>query len=97
MYRHTRKSAGGALASAVYLAGSLSSAMAEGAPPDFAPARLMGSKASQHARVSARRKFPAGRWCKDDGHVTSTSHAQTPETRPTFVLQTISGGYAKLC
>jgi hypothetical protein len=43
MYRHAGKSAGGALAGAVYLAGSLSfSAMAEGAPPDFAPNARIG-------------------------------------------------------
>src|SRR5712691_2642634 len=43
MYRHAGKSAGGALASAACLAGSLSfSAMAEGAPPNFAPNASIG-------------------------------------------------------
>ena len=43
MYRHAGKSAGGALASAIYLAGSLSfSAMAQGAPPNFAPDASIG-------------------------------------------------------
>src|ERR1700720_800629 len=43
MYRHAGKSAGGALASAVYMAGSLSfSALAQGAPPDFAPNASIG-------------------------------------------------------
>jgi hypothetical protein len=43
MYTHAGKSAGGALASAVYLAGSLSSsAMAQGAPPNFAPNPSIG-------------------------------------------------------
>jgi hypothetical protein len=38
MYRHAGKSVGGALAGTIYLVGSLSfSAMAQGAPPDFAP------------------------------------------------------------
>jgi len=43
MYAHAGKSAGGALASAVYLAGSLSfSTMAQGAPPNFAPNASIG-------------------------------------------------------
>src|ERR1700720_2495199 len=43
MYRHAGKSAGGALASAVYMAGSLSfSALAQGTPPDFAPNASIG-------------------------------------------------------
>jgi hypothetical protein len=43
MYGHAGKSAGGALASTFYLAGSLSfSAMAQGAPPNFAPNASIG-------------------------------------------------------
>jgi hypothetical protein len=43
MYRHAGKSAGGVLAGAVYLAGSLNfSAMAQGVPPDFAPSARIG-------------------------------------------------------
>ena len=43
MYRHAGKSVGGALASAIYLAGTLSfSALAQGAPPDFAPNASIG-------------------------------------------------------
>src|SRR5712691_6113443 len=43
MHRHAGKSAGGALVSAVYLAGSLSfSAMAQGTPPNFAPDASVG-------------------------------------------------------
>src|SRR6266576_6195768 len=43
MHRHGVKSAGGAFASAVCLAGSLSfSAMAQSAPPDFAPSSSVG-------------------------------------------------------
>jgi hypothetical protein len=43
MYRHAGKSAGGALAGAIYLAGSLSfSAMAQGTPPNFAPNASIG-------------------------------------------------------
>jgi hypothetical protein len=43
MYGHAGKSAGGALASAIYLAGGLSfSAMAQGAPPNFAPNASIG-------------------------------------------------------
>jgi hypothetical protein len=39
--RHPGKSAGGALAGAIYLAASFS-AMAQGAPPDFAPNASIG-------------------------------------------------------
>ena len=43
MDTHAGKSAGGALVSAVYLAGSLSfSAVAQSAPPDFAPNASIG-------------------------------------------------------
>jgi hypothetical protein len=43
MYRHAGKSAGGALGSAFYLAAGLSfSAMAQAAPPDFAPDASIG-------------------------------------------------------
>src|SRR5437667_12414105 len=43
MFRHAGNFSGGALASAVYLAGSLSfSAMAQGTPPNFAPDASVG-------------------------------------------------------
>jgi hypothetical protein len=43
MYRHAGISAESALASAIYLAGSLSfSALAQGAPPEFAPNASIG-------------------------------------------------------